>query len=658
MKSRSVCDAQSLTPAFEDLAKATLVVSCEDYLRQNECSKVRDQQGARNQNAMFSCEVDHLCESQEPVDKLQCTFEGIQVQFSVANLVLLIGASAAQIITRSAVAFNVAVMVPPLVFAASESEQVCNKDLKYKRIVTDLHNSYLLKGERPLDIDGKDQHLLKMPCSDLRRFVQNRLDTLAGRRLEARRWSSDDSAPPISKALLETVNTNRCFKQSVVTREACHAIAGLLTGITAGSAVSSFAKKVIAARASSAEGPASAEKTAVQKPETSGRTAEKPFQRQTPARNAVERELPRIPDRDTFAEEFQKTRKEWNSSHPENPNNFPMSVHKDAMDFLKNHLSELKKTENLGARDQIDRRLNDPQKKKVLDTLLHELDEVEKKGYPHQDTLALGDRIVHFLTRIENQQFAPEAFISFLNKKYSSKIELTTEEQSRISDQKGQLYREATAPDAAKIRKYEADLISTVQKSLKSQGKNVSVREELRVFDNRVGFDLPPEKNIVYTRSRVINNEVVVLTADVSSIRGIAEATLFKTHIAGAVKKSDLVDGNITDPSSFLEHDLNHINRAIEDPISVKLMNMSTPKKIELLNKIDAIANTEKKELAEFALMAAVREFPTEAFFSNLTQAETIFRLKTLYKVTHLKDLSPKDSEWVLQWWNQNLPTH
>jgi hypothetical protein len=237
-----------------------LLAACKDFYRKNHCDMVRDSLHEDQRDTVIKCEMDNLCKSVSDVNEIQCRIDGIKAQFTFENLAIMGATSlAAGVFTTGSLAFDSVFLASGfLVYEASEKEKSCNQDFKFKKMAVQIHNLSLVEGERPLDIEGKDSALLKLPCSELQKFLSTRLDTLIHKRGEEKRWAlnpQDVKVSPAAKALQESLKSNRCLNQVAIKEKTCRSITALLTNAAIGvgsSAATAAATPTVTSAATSA----------------------------------------------------------------------------------------------------------------------------------------------------------------------------------------------------------------------------------------------------------------------------------------------------------------------------------------------------------------------------------------------------------------------
>lgn len=233
-----ICRNEKAESAHLQALELKIITACQEYVRVNQCRKVKDSLPQEERDTIIKCTLDDLCKSQRKISRFECTIEGVKAQFNLFNSATVVASGLATgMITGSIILESSLVLAPILLYGASEKEKACDKDIKFKRMAVQMHNVSLYENEKALDPDGKDSALLKLPCSELQKFLHKRLDILAQKRIEAQRWSLNYKQPKQSAAALalkSAFESNRCFDPAVVEERACRAVSGFLTNYAAG----------------------------------------------------------------------------------------------------------------------------------------------------------------------------------------------------------------------------------------------------------------------------------------------------------------------------------------------------------------------------------------------------------------------------------------
>lgn len=383
------------------------------------------------------------------------------------------------------------------------------------------------------------------------------------------------------------------------------------------------------------------------------------FFRSSPPANSLEREVPSIPHRDTFAAEIEEKRKAWNQLHPQDKDNFPMPAHKEAVDDLKQKLLDLKSQIVSDYPDQTTRILTQKKRDKTIKDLLQQIEELEKNNYPNRDSLQLASQATYFFDRAVNTVASTYSVEKELKKQYGLTLTLSTEDNARLYLKQQALNPKNGETFQPSLRKdYEEDLIQTVQKELDKNGIKKSAREIVRRAQFSSGFN--EASNSLERFGHEVAHQTIVLTSNAVSDRAIAEAALFNIQIVGVRKDPIWADNSLMSAQRFFDHDFNHMGPQFQnDPIRKKIVNLSTAKKNKLLTQIDSLPNTRQRELADFALTVALREGSYKGIFGSGTHnsQQILQNIMGAYQSLKSDKLLPSEAQWIEKWWRTHLPT-
>lgn len=226
------------TSSSTHLSDLNIIAACERFYKDNNCDAVKDSVGQERSAAIMSCSSEEICKDEADLNILQCTIDGVKMQFQIPALIANVGISAGLSLAGASTLTSTLIFMPFLIYGTGEQEKLCNADKNYKTMAIKMHNLALAEGEKPLSPEGTNANLLKMPCSDLNNFLRRRLDVFVEKRQEEMRWSTTakSRAPsPAAKALLESLKSNRCFTKRILQEEACRTLASFAVGSVVGS---------------------------------------------------------------------------------------------------------------------------------------------------------------------------------------------------------------------------------------------------------------------------------------------------------------------------------------------------------------------------------------------------------------------------------------
>lgn len=377
--------------------------------------------------------------------------------------------------------------------------------------------------------------------------------------------------------------------------------------------------------------------------------------------SALRREIPGIDDPVSFAEEVRRRRAEWGRLHPQEAHNCPMPEMKTGVDWLKRTLTELRTDPYYRYRDATHHFLSRNTRERRVAQLLRKIRDLETRGYPETDSISVADEVTDFLRGLDRDDLDAKDFLEHLEKSSGLRIDFSKEELARLQESRLKNYsRKAIGEERLQNRRnYEEELIRALETKLAGRDPKVNVRAELRKFQDRWGLSQDPEDNIVKQslgRRALNSSKVLILTPDEISVRALAEAVLFEIEPIGLVSRPIRADGGVMSPSRFLQHDFNHMNGTLSDPLSKRLVMLPPEEKLRILRDIDGIVDARRRDLAEKALLVALREFPTGSIFAEGSAADQSRRLAGKFKLILDTELSSEEVGWLLEWWKTHLP--
>ncbi len=241
-KSASTCEEQSglackdvtqTNPELTDLTAVNVLLSCQNFYRDNHCDEVKQALGQNKSSLIMSCLPKDICQDEAELNILKCSWNGAKMEFQVSNLILSVAVAFGTSLAGLSTTSSTLVSLPFLIYEKGKEEEACNADIPYKKMAIKMHNLSLFENERPLDVEGKDKDILKMQCADLKSFLLNRIDVFSQKRLEESRWSLTPvkrTLPLAARALIESLHSSRCYSTSVVNERACEALAKIVVG--------------------------------------------------------------------------------------------------------------------------------------------------------------------------------------------------------------------------------------------------------------------------------------------------------------------------------------------------------------------------------------------------------------------------------------------
>ena len=379
--------------------------------------------------------------------------------------------------------------------------------------------------------------------------------------------------------------------------------------------------------------------------------------------SALRSEIPNIGDPEKFQAVYAERLAQWQRLNPGVLPNVPMSENKPAVDWIKESLLGLEKNQYYRYPDELTRALTQGARKAQTAKLLADLKIIEQRGYPTRDVLTLADNFIALLRGIDRAPDSPGDFSQYLKKQHGATINLTESETRRLRDLELKSYSNNSVgeEDLRNKEAYREALVAAFNQKSRELGLNLDMNRIERQFTFRWGFAQEPGHGLanegVTSRPLRGPNPILFMTKAIS-IRGLAEATLFKIEIAGLIRQPIKADGAVMNPHRFLQHDFNHMRAPHDDAISKKVVAWSSEKKHQLLNNIDAIRDAHKKNLSEHALLVALREFPDQGglFRDEVPEHEWISWLRDRFEMLGYENLSDADAKTAIQWWKENLP--
>lgn len=380
---------------------------------------------------------------------------------------------------------------------------------------------------------------------------------------------------------------------------------------------------------------------------------------------ALKREIPWLDNPETFPARFAAREAQWRAANPGDPNNVPMPENKPAIDWLKSLLQGLDKHPHYRYRDLTTRVLTRKPRQEREAELLRRLADIERRGYPKQDTLALVIDAGKHLDRIAPIPLSTMDLIDWLPSNVFGPrrpFEVLQPNMGRLSNLHDAVTKSVGPTRLAAIKTYETELLAVLGTALRAAGSTQNPRELLRRYEYQYGLPSTAEYTLLDLKNAgglfhpaLLSRKPILLVPGELSPRGLAELVLFGNEQAGLIGEPMAVDGLVRSLRGFLNHDFDHIGQTLTDPVAKALVAWPAAKKHALLAGIDALPATRQRQLAEYGLLMGMRE----SLGRILVEPNLDTRLALLgvrYTTTAAHPITPEETRWLLQWINDHLP--
>lgn len=244
---KKTCEPYPFYNVIKNFVEIQLSAECQVRYEKNHCDLIKSTASKEDKTKFTTCLPNEICDQFSLGDLKSCTINGFKLQFSPENLSVM-GLTLGAIAMTGSATIGTLIGFPFLIYGASEKSRECDQDLTYKQTVIALHNLMLRPSEKKLQIarGEKDEPLLKIPCSELRSFLQTRIDVMVQRRNEAK-IQNKPLAGEVSAFDLALAQT-KCLSTKARITSFCEDLSGFVTGTTIGAGVGVAAKAIVKAK--------------------------------------------------------------------------------------------------------------------------------------------------------------------------------------------------------------------------------------------------------------------------------------------------------------------------------------------------------------------------------------------------------------------------
>lgn len=173
---------------------------------------------------------------------------------------------------------------------------------------------------------------------------------------------------------------------------------------------------------------------------------------------------------------------------------------------------------------------------------------------------------------------------------------------------------------------------------LRFDGPNRRQQFYSMIENNRWSESQPRDLPLMAEYHAVSSTTPSLAKAGASSFRGLSEALLYEISPALLIRRADYIDNLAMNASAALGHDAFHLVHSTE--FAKQVIRLPVVEKRRILNGIDSIGDSERRELAEYGLFLMLHETRPHNWAANAKQMGR-------------PPLTDDQLEWLIQWTNQ-----